>query len=279
MSRKIEIKATSFGSESEHWYNADGLVKSVPLASGKGETTRITVAHARKYGLVPSVTSILKIIDKPALTTWKINEHIRACGVVGAQGKDEDFRAYCARVSEQMNRYNDHAAVGTDIHAEIGKWVATRLIDGIDIQPSPIANKACAWLLSEYEALCGRYGKGNVKVESEKPFSSALGFGGTIDLRFICPDKTVYIDFKSTDDDKLGQGALLTYWDSHLAQLVAYDMGMNLTPNGDNEHINIFIGRLGGGIYVHEWTDWEQKKRAQEMFKAALALFKILKGL
>lgn len=275
----MEIENQKIGSESGHWYNANGLVTAVPRADGKGMTDRITVVHARKFRLVPSVTSILKIIDKPALTAWKINEHIRACGVVGAMGKDEDFRVYCSRVSAQMNRFNDHAAVGTDIHAEIGKWVTARLIDGIDIQPAPIAKKACAWVSSEYQALCERWGRENVKVMSEAPFASSKGFGGTVDFCFACPDKTVYIDFKSTDDDKLGQGAKLAYWDSHLAQLVAYDMGLNLTPDGENEHINIFVGRLGGEIYVHKWTDWEQKRRAQEMFKAALALFNILKGL
>lgn len=115
---KLAPKTSGVGSESGHWYNADGLVKSVPLASGKGMTTRITAAHARKFGLVPSVTGILKIIDKPNLTVWKCKEYVRAAGYVGAMGKDEQFDDYFKRVSEQFDRYNDHAAVGTDIHAQ-----------------------------------------------------------------------------------------------------------------------------------------------------------------
>ena len=100
----MEIENQKIGSESGHWYDGNGLVTAVPRSDGKGMTDRITIIHARKLGLVPSVTSILKIVDKPALTAWKINEHIRACGVVGAMGKDEDFRVYCSRVSAQMSR-------------------------------------------------------------------------------------------------------------------------------------------------------------------------------
>jgi hypothetical protein len=267
------VKATSFGSESGHWYNADGLVKSVPLASGKGETTRITVAHARKYGFVPSVTGILKILDKPNLTMWKCKEFVRAAGYVGAMGKDELFDEYFKRVSEQFDRYNDHAAVGTDIHAQIAKWWQSEPYE-------PIANKTILWLSNFHRQLCKKYGDENVRVESEKPFASPLGFGGTVDWKFITPKEVIFTDFKSTDDDKLGLGDKLAYKDSHLTQLVAYDLGTNINAvEAERKYYNVFIGRLGGEIYVKEWTNQAEIEWARSYFKAALNLFKIVKGL
>lgn len=270
---KLAPKASGVGSESGHWYNADGLVKSVPLASGKGMTTRITAAHARKFGLVPSVTGILKIIDKPNLTVWKCKEYVRAAGYVGAMGKDEQFDEYFKRVAEQFDRYNDHAAVGTDIHAQIAKWWNGEVYD-------PIADKVVAWLSDMRNELCKKYGAENVSVESEKPFASPLGFGGTVDWKFITPKEVVFVDFKSTDDDKLGLGDRLAYKDSHLAQLVAYDMGTNINADSaERRYCNVFIGRLGGGIHVKQWTDSAEIDWARAYFKAALELYKIVKGL
>ena len=262
---------TIAGREGGHWYNRDGLVSGVPSADGKRTITRITSAHARKFGLVPSTTTILKIIDKPNLTAWKCREFVRAAGYVGAQKDGETFEQYFSRVSEQFDRYNDHAAVGTDIHAQIAQWAEGREYDAI-------ADKAVAWLCRMRDELIAKYG--HVDIESEKPFASDLGFGGTVDFKFITSGEVVFIDFKSTDDDKLAQGARLAYRDSHLTQLVAYDMGTNINAlEADRRYINIFIGRLGGEIYVHEWTDAADVEWAREYFKAALKLFNIAKGL
>lgn len=264
---------TTGGREGGHWYNSDGLVSGVPSADGKRTITRITAAHARKFGLVPSVTSVLKIIDKPNLTNWKCREFVRAARFVGEQNIDETFDEYFGRVSEQFERYNDHAAVGTDIHAQIAKWAR-----GYDYDP--IAQKAIEWLDGMRGKLAQKYGEDAVEIESEKSFASGLGFGGTVDWKFITPREVVFVDFKTTDDDKLSLGDKLAYRDSHLAQLVAYDMGTNINAaEAERRYFNVFIGRLGGEIYVKEWTDKTEIEWARNYFKAALKLFQIAKGL
>ena len=64
--------------ESSHWYDsATGEPRhEIPKAKGDG-MRKPTIADARKLKLLPSVTSILKVIDKPALTTWKIEQACR----------------------------------------------------------------------------------------------------------------------------------------------------------------------------------------------------------
>lgn len=267
---EVELKTRSSGSEGGHWYNEEGLVTAVPSADGK-KLVAPTIRHAKKLGLLPSVTGVLGILDKPALNLWKCKEYVRAANFVGLKANDESEEDYFAKVREQFNRYNDHAQVGTDIHAEIARYFERG-------EYAPNASKVCDWLnqtLSEYRNAGLAY-----KIESEKPFANyEYGFGGTVDFKIISDAQVHFIDFKTTDDDKIAQGAKLAYKDSHLAQLVAYDLGCDISAGKFVRFTNIFIGRLGGDIYVHEWTDEEQIAWAKRYFLAALKLFKIVKGL
>ena len=274
-----EIKTSPIGAENGHWYNANGLVTSVPSADGKKLLTSISAKHAKKFGLVPSVTSVLSVVAKPALTSWKIKEHIRACAVVGPQEKNEPFEQYCMRVAKQMNRYNDHAAMGSDIHANIGKWFQN-FFSGKKYNIDPVAAKCCKWLETQFREI-NKLSPNTAACESEKPFANfKLGFGGTVDWKFVAENMVALVDFKTTDDDKLALGPKLARKDSHLAQLVAYDAGTNINPSAAiRKYINVFIGRLGGDIYVHEWTNQDDINWAREYFFACLNLFKILKGL
>ena len=270
LEQKQEVKTRSSGSEGGHWYNEEGLVTAVPSSDGK-KLVAPTIRHAKKLGLLPSVTGVLGILDKPALNLWKCKEYVRAANFVGLKANDESEEDYFAKVREQFNRYNDHAQVGTDIHAEIARYFECG-------EFAPNASKVCDWLnqtLSEYRNAGIAY-----KIESEKPFANyEYGFGGTVDFKIISDAQVHFIDFKTTDDDKIPQGAKLAYKDSHLAQLVAYDLGCDISAGKFVRFTNIFIGRLGGEIYVHEWTDEEQIAWAKRYFLAALKLFKIVKGL
>ena len=54
-----------------HWYSRTGEpMHWVKRASGEG-TRPTTLADARKLDLLPSVTTILRTLDKPPLNRWK----------------------------------------------------------------------------------------------------------------------------------------------------------------------------------------------------------------
>jgi hypothetical protein len=261
----MEVKTSTIGSESGHWYNEDGLVLAVPSADDK-KMVRPTVRHARNGLVVPSVTGILGIFDKPALTQWKIKEHVKACAYIKQKRAKETFDNYFKRVVEQMNRHNDHAQLGTNIHAEIAKGLAGEHHD-------EIADKTIEFVKSQMAQLK------NPTIKSEMPFANmTLGFGGTVDCLLISEDEKVFIDFKTTDDDKLGQAEKLAYRDSHLAQLVAYDLGTNITAT-TTRYFNVFIGRLGGNIFVHEWSNADDVNWARKFFLLSLKIFKHKNGL
>lgn len=265
------------GSEGGHWYDEGGLVEFVPSADGK-RMVRPTVRHARKLGLLPSVTSVLGILEKPALVEWKRREYAKAAFHVWKErgmptledGIDFD------EISERDRLRLDHAELGTDIHAEIGRWYENRFL-GARHEISRVVGEVCGWLESSYASLGLN---GPVEVESERPFYNRdLGFAGTIDWKFIAPGEIWFVDFKTTDDDRIASGAKLAYWDSHLAQLAAYELGAAVTRGRRARYFNVFIGRFGGNVSVVEWTDAGEIERARRLFLAALPLFKAMKGL
>ncbi len=66
-------------SESTHWYRTDGTpCYQVPRADGKG-LRPTTLRDARKLGLVPSVTGIIRCAAAPQLEAWKRKQLALAC--------------------------------------------------------------------------------------------------------------------------------------------------------------------------------------------------------
>ena len=66
-----------FSSDSAHWYTPEGeAVHTVIGTNGRERSTN--VADARKRGLLPSVTNILGVINKPALLEWKLQQALTA---------------------------------------------------------------------------------------------------------------------------------------------------------------------------------------------------------
>ena len=61
--------STPRAAESTHWYTRDGIPRYTIIgANGKERNT--TLRDARKEGLIPSVTTILKVASNPVLNQW-----------------------------------------------------------------------------------------------------------------------------------------------------------------------------------------------------------------
>ena len=68
-----------------HFYcKSDGVVSTkheVEMTTKPGEYRPTRITDFRKWrkagdNVVPSVTTILNVLDKPALITWKVNQHL-----------------------------------------------------------------------------------------------------------------------------------------------------------------------------------------------------------
>ena len=102
---------------SGHWYTQEG--ESAHVVIGKnGNERNTTVADARKMGLLPSVTSVLGIMDKPQLTSWKIScaiESALTLPKMDGESLDEYARRVVEDSKQQTKKAADH---GTKMHEQ-----------------------------------------------------------------------------------------------------------------------------------------------------------------
>ena len=98
-----------------HWYTQEG--ESAHVVIGKnGNERNTTVADARKMGLLPSVTSVLGIMDKPQLTAWKIEQAIMSSLTLPKED-GETLEEYAKRVVKDSKQSTTKAAEhGTKMH-------------------------------------------------------------------------------------------------------------------------------------------------------------------
>ena len=93
---KTELdKYNKFTSESGHWYSLEGEpMYTIIGANGKERNT--TLRDAKSIGLVPSVTTILGMVAKPALENWKITQAIKSAATLDI-GDEESMDSFVYR--------------------------------------------------------------------------------------------------------------------------------------------------------------------------------------
>lgn len=191
--------------ESTHFYTQDGEpAYEVPNAS-KGGMRPTTVRDAKKLGYLPSVTTIIRCADRPALTNWMVDQGILAALTL-PRNAGELEADWLKRVKQDSREQARKAAErGTAIHAAIQGHYEGQ-------QPSE-----ADW----------PYVQGAMKAvglgtwEPERSFAHKLGFGGKVDLS----NDGMVLDFKTKE---FGHDDDLRTWDEHAMQLAAYRQGLNV---------------------------------------------------
>lgn len=247
--------------ESVHWYRKDGGPQyTVKAKDGSDRPT--TLRDARKMGLVPSVTTVLKIAAKPGLEQWKL-EQMLLSALTLPRLPQEDEKSYIARIVADSKETGKQAAEkGTRIHESIESWFEGKK----DVPHKDIA-------LAFEETIFNHF-----KTHPDQPwlversFASELGFGGKVDL-FCDPDQHapvgIVLDAKSKD---FGPDSKMDAYDEHLMQLAAYRNGLGL-PHA--RCANVFVSRTHPGLVkVIEWPESELVK-GWEMFKHLLEFWKL----
>lgn len=144
-------------------------------------------------GPLPSVTTVLEILDKPALTTWKAKEAVRAVldGYPAAMHNDDE--AIIKWALSQSRKGRDTAAnVGSGVH-----HLADMALRASESDPN-------AWQVSDdtqpylnaFRAFSDRYERSSF-VSSEKMVWSLNGYAGTYDLLMMIGNELWLIDIKT----------------------------------------------------------------------------------
>ena len=217
------------------------------VKSNAGHLRNTTLRDARKYDLVPSVTTILNVAAKPGLEAWK-QQQILLAAMTLPKRDDESLDAYAERVLKDSKEQAAEARdLGTAIHAKVQS-----AFEGGPPNESYLAVKA---------VLDRAYGK--QEWVSERSFSHPQGFGGKCDLH--C--KVAVIDIKTKafgpKDDPQG-------YDEHLMQLAAYRSGLILP---EANCANVFVSTTHAGLVsLYEWTKADVE-RGWKMFEALLTFW------
>lgn len=235
--------------ESNHWYGRDGA-PAYTVKAKDGSDRPTTLRDAKKLGLIPSVTTIIKAAANPGLEAWKLNQMmLAALTLPRAEGESEV--SFVARVQNDSREQARAAAErGTEVHAAIEQF-----FDGT------IQADALPYLEAVYKGVEKHFGI--LRWSVEKSFASDEGFGGKIDLHSMDGDGVV-IDFKTKEFtsetlDK-AQG-----FDEHVMQLAAYRVGLGI-PKA--RCANVFVSVTEPGlVVVKEWMP-EELDRGWKMFNA-----------
>ena len=262
--------ATVRTTNGSHWYYTDGNpCYELPKKDGKGMKTP-TLADARKLNLLPSVTTLLNILDKPALNDWKVTQGVLAVLTTPRQPGEADD-AFVHRVL-QVERVQDQESStardkGTEIHAALeayflGQEVPEAMLPWIE--PAAKAIIAHGQLVTAEKILVGE------------------GYASKTDLIQEAPEAWLIWDFKTTKSIP-DRGP----WPEHILQLSAYaaaywnlllQAGQATPASKPIKTYNCYISTVDQGkfaIFQHD-PDWQRDYN--QGFKKALELWQWLKG-
>ena len=192
---------------------------------------------------MPSVTTVLNILDKPALLNWKVDKHLEQAFDMY---KDDltDFESWIKSVKYTTREEMDKAPqAGTDIHQVLEDYVFTGNYP---------EDKTEALIVERIEKSLNE--RGLEVLSKEKYFlDERYGYAGCADL--VCVDKNEnlwVIDYKSkqlAEKFKVGKMA----FKDHTRQLGAYaDALCDSMGYSFYEGANIFVCLEDGEIDFHQ---------------------------
>lgn len=241
-----------------HFYDRNGDPKHfVPMTTKEGLRPS-RVADGRKNLWLPSVTTVLGILDKAALTGWKINQHLlQAYKVKPDIFPSED--AYLAEVKRLTELEMDKApSAGTDVHKVLESYFLE------EDYPSE-HQELCEAVRDTIIKRCGVIDE----AAPELHFASPIGFGGCVDLPLFAKGQAWIIDYKTKQTREKFKPGKMAYPD-HSRQLAAYRMGLE-RPKA--KCANIFICIETGEVDFHEHAEIDLVK-GWETFQDCLNIWR-----
>lgn len=240
-------------------------MNSFPLYAGEVVLTFDEKKHAYRVDgdIVPSVTTALATIAKPALVPWaaKCAAELVAAELKPGVGLDEvQIRELAERAKNaHRDQARQAAGIGSDVHA----W-AERFARGEN--PPPPINPQIRAGVEAFQAWTRAHDVKTVYVE-RKCFSRRHRYAGTVDLVAYIDGVAAVADFKTSTG----------IWDEYALQLAAYQQAL-LEEGVIDEDTDRWIIRFDKNLGTFEAVkldraDYERDARG---FRAALALYRTL---
>lgn len=249
----MTTQTTTYASDSGHYYKWDGT-PAYTLIGKNGKERSTTVRDARQLDLVPSVTEVMKVMAKPGLERWKMQQVLMA-SLTLPMLEDETLEAYAVRVmTDSMEQTRKACDRGTEIHGELEKYFTGKQVLAQHLETCCVVESA----------LIKRFGV--QPWGAEKSFAYA-GYGGKCDLH----SKTVVVDFKTKE---FTADNLPKPFDEHAMQLSAYRNG--LPCDNDAECAIVYVSSIEPLCHIVDIGE-EALDRGWAMFSHCLDLWKATK--
>lgn len=254
---------TKKSAEGAHWYTADGApAYDQPTRDGTG-TRRTTIRDAERLSLLPSVTSVLGVMAKPGLDTWKMKK-VAEAALANPKTPDESVDYWVARVVEASKGEVQQAAdLGSRIHDALDNAIATGTYDEeLAAYVSPVV----AWMA-----------KAGLRVTEREVVlvNASEGYAGRVDALFAYGRSGIgVLDYKTR---KTEAGKAVTPYDGQGMQLAAYAAaayGVEALPRV--LAANVYISTTEPGrVEVCKHADLPG---LYETFRACCAIWRHVKG-
>lgn len=198
-----------------HYYERGGVPRyTIATASAKAKSSSraTTIKDCRKFGWVPSVSEVQKLLSSPGLNEWKLKNAIDKAYDVYANEPGKSAESFIASVREAIGEESESiTGLGTDWH---------------DLIYNLFVGKPDTEVAPRYVAQLNKVYGHWIPIAAEYPFANMrMGYGGRIDQMIFVPDRNeiVLIDLK-TKHSKIG--AEIEPEDEHCMQLAAYSNGI-----------------------------------------------------
>ena len=242
-----------------HWYTKEGTPAYTTI--GKTGERATTLRDARKEGLLPSVTTIINLMSKPALSSW-LQQQVLLAALTLPRGFKETEDEWLKRVMSDSKATGREAAErGTAIHNIIQGYFEQMYLPEKPAYLDAIDNT----LKSAF---------GSQLWLSEKSFGHHLGYGGKCDLMakpMNGQGSGFVVDFKTKDTDL----DKVDIYFEHELQLAAYREGLNL-PNA--RCAILFVNGKTNQVKLVEIEE-PQLQKSWECFQHLLRVYQIKNNL
>jgi hypothetical protein len=238
--------------ESGHWYDKDGEARHTIL-SAKGEPRPTTLRDAKKFGWLPSVTTVMKVLAAPELDRWK-QQQVLMASLTLPRTPDETDEVYCARIMEDaFKQVSDAADLGTNIHAALENH-----FQGIPYHPEmePYVAPVRDWCAVN-----------NVKFlrHEVRLVNPEVGYAGTTDALVEINGVLHVLDYKSR---KTKPDVKVTPYGKEPMQISAY---ANIVKA--KRGVNLYISTTEPGRIGEAFYDEETIEKEYEAFKLVVKLW------
>lgn len=248
--------------DSCHWYKLDGT-PCYEVEARNGSMRPTTLADARKLGLVPSVTTILKVLHKQGLVDWLIEQSCLAV-LTSPRNPAEELDSFVDRILHQERVQDQEGLVAMDRGNDMHGALETASVGGVVED-----NELWKWCSPAYKDISAR----GLFVAAETCVVGD-GYGGRIDLIQENGDLWVW-DWKTTK--KLPTNGA---WTEHVLQGAAYAAALAKRGTTGDKRIrtgNVYISTVNCGEYVvHEHGDWHETY--EQGFKPLVQVWQFMNG-